>query len=98
MLPEEWLGKRSAAQISGYEISNADPVNTELEAIPSHFDPQDFLHLSGSSLWDHSLSSFDINGARDAQVFVPDIAMDEWALQGVDTALFSSLTKDLANN
>ncbi|KAI0123738.1 hypothetical protein BJ170DRAFT_686991 [Xylariales sp. AK1849] len=84
----------SAARPAGYEISAAQPVNTDWQAVPSYLDPPVALQQSGSANWDQSLSSFDTRAAQEGHLLVPGLAadIDDWALQGVDIALFSSLT------
>ncbi|KAI1774507.1 hypothetical protein F4818DRAFT_418110 [Hypoxylon cercidicola] len=79
----------SASQVvdagpAGYAISTTQPVNTDWQTVPSSFE---------SGLAD-SNQGFDANGAQETYLLVPGLAadVDDWALQGVDMALFSNLT------
>ncbi|RYO80439.1 hypothetical protein DL762_007632 [Monosporascus cannonballus] len=87
----------SAARSAGYEISTAQPVNTDWQTVPSYFDLTDPLKQAGSANWDQRRSSFDASGAQETYLLVPGLAadVDDWALQGVDMALFNNLTQVL---
>lgn len=80
---------------AGYEISATQPVNTDWQAVPSYFDPPVPLQQSGSTDWDQDFSSIAIGGTQEAHLLVPGLSadIDDWALQGVDIALFSNLTQ-----
>ncbi|KAI9694551.1 MAG: hypothetical protein M1822_000167 [Bathelium mastoideum] len=89
----------SAALSAGYVISSAPPVNPDWQAVPSYFDLQDPLQQSGWADWDKNLSSLSSNSAQENHLLVPGLAVgiDNWALQGVDMALFNSLTQGSAD-
>ncbi|KAK7747173.1 hypothetical protein SLS62_009115 [Diatrype stigma] len=86
----------AAPRPAGYEISAAQPVNPDWQAVPSYLDSPDPLQQPGSAGWDRSLSSFDVGGGQDDVngLLVPGLGadVDDWALQGVDLALFSNIT------
>lgn len=83
----------STARSAGYEISTAQPVNADWQAVSSSFE-------SGLVNGDQELSSFDANGAQETYLLVPGLAadVDDWALQGVDMALFGALTHGSADS
>ncbi|KAI1074521.1 hypothetical protein F5B20DRAFT_432602 [Whalleya microplaca] len=85
----------AANRAAGYDISAAQPVNADWQAVPSYLNPLDQLQESGSANWDQVSSSLEnSSGPQEAHLLVPGLAadIDDWALQGVDIALFSSLT------
>ncbi|RYP39933.1 hypothetical protein DL768_010689 [Monosporascus sp. mg162] len=90
----------SAAPPAGYEISTAQPVNTDWQTVPSYFDLTDPLKQSGSANWDQRVSAFDTSGAQETYLLVPGLAadVDDWVLQGVDMALFNNLTQGSADS
>ncbi|KAH8590953.1 hypothetical protein B0O99DRAFT_654633 [Bisporella sp. PMI_857] len=79
----------------GYEISITQPANADWQVVPSYVDSPDTLPQFGSANWDQSLSSFDTSGAQEAHLLVPGLAAgpQDWALQGVEMALFNNLTQ-----
>ena len=90
---EDSLAKRSTVYPTGHEISNADH-DIAWQTIPSYVDPPYPHQLPEANYWDQSLAPIDFSVAQD--VPVPEI--DDWALQGVDMALFSSLTNHLVDS
>ncbi|RYP70319.1 hypothetical protein DL769_005025 [Monosporascus sp. CRB-8-3] len=89
----------SAARPAGYEISTAQPVNADWQTVPSYIDLADPLKQTGSANWDQRVSSFDTSEAQETCLLVPGLAADadDWALQGVDMALFNNLTQGSAD-
>ncbi|PGH27942.1 hypothetical protein AJ80_00196 [Polytolypa hystricis UAMH7299] len=81
----------SAVRPAGYEISTTQPVNTDWQAVPSYLDAENPLQQPRSTSWD----SFNASSTQETDLLVPGLAadIDDWALQGVDMALFSSLTR-----
>ncbi|CAJ2512367.1 Uu.00g053820.m01.CDS01 [Anthostomella pinea] len=77
-------GPASDLQPAGYEISTTEPANTDWQSVPSHV----------SANLDPDLLSSDTGGDYE-QLLVPGLeaGIHDWALQGVDMALFSSLTQ-----
>ncbi|RYP74624.1 hypothetical protein DL771_002890 [Monosporascus sp. 5C6A] len=90
----------SAARPAGYEISTAQPVNTDWQTVPSYVDLIDPLNQSVSANCDQLVWSFDTTGAQETYLLVPGLEadIDDWALQGVDMALFNNLTQGSANS
>ena len=90
----------SGAHMAGYVISSAEPVNTDWQTVPFYLDPPDLLQRPRPVNWDESTSSLDISGGQEARLLVPGLAttIHDWALQGVDTALFHSLTQGSAES
>ncbi|RYP31031.1 hypothetical protein DL767_005971 [Monosporascus sp. MG133] len=90
----------SAARPAGYEISTAQPVNTDWQTVPSYSDLTDPLKQSGTAYWDQRVSAYDTSGAQETYLLVPGLAadVDDWALQGVDMALFNNLTQGSADS
>lgn len=85
----------AAGRPSGYEISATQPVNTDWQVVPSFLDTPGPLQQPGSADWGQSPSNFDISVGQEAShLLVPGLGadIDDWALQGVDLALFSNLT------
>ncbi|KAI1848137.1 hypothetical protein JX265_005866 [Neoarthrinium moseri] len=68
----------------GYEISATQPLNSDWQVVPLQLDSQNL---------DESV--FAINEGQETHLLVPGLTadVDDWALQGVDMALFSSLTQ-----
>ncbi|KAI6084914.1 hypothetical protein F4821DRAFT_261450 [Hypoxylon rubiginosum] len=75
------------ARAAGYTISTSEPVNSDWQPVPSCFEP-------GLADTDQVLSSFGPSAAPEPYLLVPGLEadVDDWALQGVDMALFNSLT------
>ncbi|CAH0051868.1 unnamed protein product [Clonostachys solani] len=85
----------------GYQITNVLPVNPDWQAVPSQ------LCVSGTPIEptmdetsNHSYRNINFNKALDSCLPVPglDANVEEWALQGADLALFSTLTHDFQND
>ena len=78
----------------GYEISTTHPANPDWQAVPSYFDQLGSLPQDGFSNWDQVAISPEARASQPVHLLVPGLATDveDWALQGVDAALFSSLT------
>ncbi|PKS05196.1 hypothetical protein jhhlp_008564 [Lomentospora prolificans] len=72
----------------GYGLDVSQPANSDWQAVPSYLD------LSPRVRGDQELS-LDTTTAEEVRLLVPglDLDVDDWALQGVDTALFSALTQ-----
>ncbi|KAI0179007.1 hypothetical protein GGR52DRAFT_579065 [Hypoxylon sp. FL1284] len=83
----------SATRPAGYAISTSQPVNTDWQAVPSPFESR----LAGR---DQHSSPTDTSGAHDPYLLVPGLSVDvdDWALQGVDMALFSNLMHSSASS
>ncbi|XXH05408.1 hypothetical protein Hte_011834 [Hypoxylon texense] len=77
----------STARRAGYEISATQPANTDWQTVSSSFE-------SGPTNGDQMPLSFNTNGAQETYLLIPGLSADveDWALQGVDMALFSNLT------
>ena len=81
---------------AGYEITASLPFNSDWQAVPSYLDSPNPLQQGGVSNGASCLPpDDDVYGSDEPHLFVPGLAagIDDWALQGVDTALFSSLTR-----
>ncbi|CAI6099244.1 unnamed protein product [Clonostachys chloroleuca] len=86
---------------TGYQVTNVLPANPDWQAVPSQ------LCVSGPSI-EHTMTetsnqsyrNTNSNKAPDSCLLVPglDANVEEWALQGVDLALFSTLTHDFQND
>ncbi|KGY15341.1 hypothetical protein PABG_11641 [Paracoccidioides brasiliensis Pb03] len=85
----------SISRLAGYQISTAQPANTDWQSVPSSFGPPDPFQQSGTANWDHSFSYPETSGEQEPHLLVPGLAADvnDWPLQGVEIALFSSFTK-----
>ncbi|KAI1105978.1 hypothetical protein F4804DRAFT_80426 [Jackrogersella minutella] len=86
----------SIARQVGYEISTTQPRNTDWQVVPSYFDPPSPHEHPVLANWDENISSADTNNTQEAEphLLVPGLSTDvsDWALQGVDMALFSNFT------
>lgn len=84
-------GLAPIAHPPGYEISTSQPVNADWQIAPSYFNPAE---LPGAANQDQLVSSLTTSDTQEAYLLVPGLAadVDDWALQGVDTALFTNLT------
>ncbi|KAF2799374.1 hypothetical protein K505DRAFT_371004 [Melanomma pulvis-pyrius CBS 109.77] len=73
----------------GYQVGGQS-INPDWEAVPSHLDPLMVAPQQSTSAAKNS-----DHGALDAQLLVPGLAagVDDWALQGVDMALFDNLMR-----
>ncbi|ORY58078.1 uncharacterized protein BCR38DRAFT_447933 [Pseudomassariella vexata] len=91
-------GTISTGNQAAYAFSTAQPVNTDWQAVPSHLYPAGPPQQSEPAAWDQGPPSLDVSDAQEACLLVPGITADvnDWALQGVDMALFSSLIQDSA--
>lgn len=89
-------GPRSA----GYEISTAQPVNSDWQTVPSYLDSMESVEQSGSANCDQRGSSIDMGRAQETYLLVPGLEADinDWALQGVDLALFNNLAQASADS
>jgi hypothetical protein len=78
----------------GYEISTTHPANPDWQAVPSYFDQLGSIQQDGFPNWDQVAISSEARGSQPVHLLVPGLTTDveDWALQGVDAALFSSLT------
>ncbi|KAI1261300.1 hypothetical protein F5Y18DRAFT_402526 [Xylariaceae sp. FL1019] len=88
-------GIASTLRPAGYEISTAEPVNTDWRAVPSYFDALYPHQQSLAANPSPSSRPLGTGGGEGAQLLVPGLEADisDWALQGADMALFSSLTQ-----
>ncbi|VUC28757.1 unnamed protein product [Clonostachys rosea] len=86
---------------TGYEVTNMLPANPDWQAVPSQ------LCVSGTSIEptmtgtsNHPHENSNASKALDSCLLVPglDANVEEWALQGVDLALFSTLTHDFQSD
>lgn len=70
-------------------------VNTDFQAVPWRFGSLVHPQHSASATNDQSISSFHGDGVQVAQPLIWGLEVDaeDWALQGVDTALFDSLIR-----
>ncbi|KAK2810328.1 hypothetical protein FQN50_003059 [Emmonsiellopsis sp. PD_5] len=78
---------------AGYEISTAQPMNNDWQQVPFHPSwPRDPGPVSDQTRLAEA-ATFTSSDAQDARLLVPGLAadVDDWALQGVDMALFSNL-------
>ncbi|KAI2615080.1 hypothetical protein GGR54DRAFT_632376 [Hypoxylon sp. NC1633] len=89
----------SSARPTGYEIGTAEPVNADWQTVPSYLDIAGPSRQSGLVIYNQGASSFDTYEPQDTYLLVPGLAadVDDWALQGVDMALFSNLTQGPAD-
>lgn len=100
-LNREKEGRTSSADSpAGYQISTTQPTNPDWQTTPSYLGLTDSSSQSGLANLDRQLSSFDSNEAQQSHLLVPGLSadIDDWTLQGVDMALFSSLTQGSANS
>ena len=70
-------------------------VNTECQGVPWRFDPLVPPQHSASATNNQSISSFHGDGVQAAQPLILGLegGAEDWALQGVDTALFDNLIR-----
>ncbi|KAK2776205.1 hypothetical protein FQN53_002839 [Emmonsiellopsis sp. PD_33] len=87
---------------AGYEISTTQPVNNDWQEVPSYTDQSypSWSHDPGpvsDQTPSAEAATFATSDAQDARLLVPGLAadVDDWALQGVDMALFSNLVYDV---
>lgn len=75
------------------KLGSERPVDPGWEAVPSLGYSHALSHPK-SSAWDNEHTMLDNKTAQEQYLLVPGLpsAVDDWALQGVDIALFSSLT------
>lgn len=80
-------------QHTGYAFSTLQPANADWHTVPSYLDPAELPRQPEPAASLSGLSSFGAGDTQESRLLVPGLAVevDEWALQGVDTALFSSL-------
>jgi hypothetical protein len=83
----------AATQPVGYEISATQSVNHDWQAVPSFVSQQNEARL-------HQLTSqgspAPAEEALNTHLLVPGLSVDvdDWVLQGVDMALFSTIVQD----
>ncbi len=87
----------TATSPTGYQVGGQS-VNPDWLAVPSHFGPLVLPQQPVSAAENDELSNFNGSGAQEAHLLVPglDAGADDWALQGVDLALFDSLIRGAA--
>ncbi|KAJ9148505.1 Transcription factor [Pleurostoma richardsiae] len=80
---------------AGFQIGG-EPANTDWQTVPSHLDSlRTEAESASATLVDESLFEFDHTGIDTASLLVPGLTadVDDWALQGVDMALFDNLIR-----
>lgn len=82
---------------AGYRIGG-DSANGDWQPVPSHLDLLRTQEQHGPAALDQDIFAFEQTGVDMATLLVPGLAADvnDWALQGVDTALFDSLVRGAA--
>ncbi|KAI1409446.1 hypothetical protein F5Y13DRAFT_203344 [Hypoxylon sp. FL1857] len=83
-------GNSIATCQAAYEISTAQSANTDWQAVPSCLDMEGSFEQSGSAD-----SMLDASKEQETYLLVPGLTadVDDWALQGVDMALFRNFTR-----
>ncbi|CAG9984991.1 unnamed protein product [Clonostachys byssicola] len=89
-----------ATHPTGYEVTNVLPANPDWQAVPSQLFSGTSIEPTGTGTSNDSYQNANSNEAFDSCLLVPglDANVEEWALQGVDLALFSTLTHDPQND
>ncbi|KAL7935638.1 hypothetical protein V8C35DRAFT_259381 [Trichoderma chlorosporum] len=79
---------------AGYQ-AGGQSVNSDWQAVPSSFALLMTPQHSASTTSDNDVFNFDSDSFRNTQLLVPGLmaSVDDWALQGVDIALFDSLIR-----
>lgn len=81
----------------GYRIGG-DSANADWQHVPSHLDLLTTEEQSGTAALERNVFNFEHTTVDTAALLVPGLTaeVDDWALQGVDTALFDSLIRGAA--
>lgn len=92
---DNWSELASTAQPVGYRISTSQPANTDWQTVPSCIDLAHLREELEPANWHQHGPPLDSNRGQDTFLLVPGLETDvnDWALQGVDMALFNNLTR-----
>ena len=82
---------------AAYRIGG-DSANADWQRVPSHLDLLGTEEQHGAAALDRNVFDFEHTGVDMATLLVPGLAADvnDWALQGVDTALFDNMIRGAA--